>query len=211
MAAMHLYRDAALSLSDVDTDDEYERQFSCNVSKYIRLKQQSSFMKCSGKKNAVPHLTRKNAIQTINEKHIKQQIKLAKEARAKFGNTNSDSIYRTSTSNYFADNDENEFDNITRCNDIAELSESSTYEEVWAEIREHLEELKENGNMEGFAIGYTKILMLHVYNEVPFDHMCLIGLVSCIKPLCIEELFDLGLIDEETKLQCLFKPGIYEN
>jgi hypothetical protein len=76
--------------------------------------------------------------------------------------------------------------------------------DVWHRISEHLYEMKYNDEVQDHLVNFTNFLKLHIDNRVPLANMCIRGLVSCLRPSYIEDLFDLGLIDEDTLADDIF-------
>jgi len=186
---------------------ETEKEFIQNVREFMRLKEKVILKQQCYKSNFSKKVSKSfsNETATVKDKELRNLIKICKRNIDYEENGNLQI-------GYFMTNDQRE-GNCSRNTMMNEIKDEwhSLIEIAWHKIREHLDDLKDNSDMSAYAVKYTTILKQHIENKLPLDHLCIIGLVSCIQPSYIEEIFNLNLIDSATKLHCLFKPSKFLN
>ena len=169
--------------------------FIQQLKEYLRLRERDLLKKHVTGKSCFRTLTNKTYISElkVQDRQIQQLIKICKDYNTHLG-------YYSTTFNTHNSNEIDEFES-----NQADFKATLT-EMAWSKVKDHLEDLKENDDMANYVVNYTNILKLHIESKLSLDHACILGLVSCIRPSLIEEIFDLGLVDNSSKVYCLFKP-----
>lgn len=185
---------------------QVEKDFIQNVHTFMRLREQIILKSQCSKNNFSKKSSKFISYDTVKvkDKELRNLIKICKK------NLDRENSGESSGIDYYATSLNVSEENRTMSNTSMNETKYATHplvETAWSKIRDHLDDLKENDEMSAYVIKYTNILKLHIENKIPLDHVCIIGLVSCIRPSYIEQIFDLGLIDAVTKLHCLFKPS----
>jgi hypothetical protein len=183
-----------------------EAAFVRNLHYYIQLRQQAILKKSIAKKEIV-----RDAIQQKQpkDKHLAQILRLVRQ------NLNPEtsqgfSFYKSGISQE-EETSETPLGGSGSGMNQQMQSTPRLHTTIWLSIKDHLDELKDNDDLTGYVVNYTNILRVHIDNRVPLEHSCIIGLVSCVRPSYIEAIFDRALIDETSRIQCLFKPRMLFN
>ena len=159
---------------------QIEKDFIQNVQAFIRLREQILLKSQCNKSNYSKKISKFLNYETVKakDKELKNLIKVCKQNLDSSDSGKSFSIDYYETS--FGGFDDERTTNDTEMN-VVKNESYPLIETVWNNVREHLDQLKENGEMSAYVIKYTNILKLHVENKIPLDHVCIIGLVSSKK------------------------------
>jgi hypothetical protein len=200
----NIYGEIAINKAEIP---DIEKEFIQNVREFMRLREQVILKQQCYKSDYSKKVSKSfsNETVTIKDKELRNLIKICKRNVDYEENGNLQIGYYMTNVN---DQRDGNSSRNTMMNEIKDMWHS-LIEIAWHKIREHLDDLKDNSDMSAYAVKYTTILKQHIENKLPLDHLCIIGLVSCIQPSYIEDIFNLNLIDSATKLHCLFKPSNY--
>ena len=185
----------------MESDDEVS--FNCNLLKYLRLKEEAQLRL---NRRAVTHTRHSNHIKT----HTEQLVNRLKSERQVVDTSDEEDDEEADMRHTFSDHSMSQ--PVAKKETLEQgiqldVGSKCTLEQAWELLSDRMGELKDGENVREYVIRYTKILRMHIIYQVPVDNMCLIALANCIRPSHVEDVFNLGLITEQSNVACLFKHG----